>query len=376
MAILQNDLDKSDIENQWVEPEGLDDADESLEWENYPIDDILVRHEPRTVIDIVRRINSDRYIMDPDFQRDFVWDETKQSRLIESALMRIPLPVFYLAEQSDGRIVVVDGLQRLTTFKRYLGNEFSLKNIDRLGLNGKTFQQLSPKLQNRVEDTNLVLYLIDSKVPEGVKLDIFNRVNSGEPLTRQQMRNCIHVGNATKWLKVESKSEEFLTATGGSLNPKQMRDREVINRFCGFSLLGVSTYRADIDTFLALTLKRMNTISVEELKTLSRKFRMSMTNNSILFGRYAFRRHTSDFDRRSVINVALFDVFSTLLADYPSHVVEANSPLLREGFYKLMDMPEMREAISLGTNQTNRVLTRFALVSSMLKEVLPNAHED
>ena len=74
--------------------------------------------------------------MDPEFQRDFIWDESKQSKLIESVIMRIPLPVIYLAEDEQGRLVVVDGLQRLTTFKRFKENKLRLRLRERPGLNG------------------------------------------------------------------------------------------------------------------------------------------------------------------------------------------------------------------------------------------------
>src|SRR2546426_743008 len=100
------------------EPEGLDQ--EAFDLGAFPIDSLMIRTETRSVFEIVRRIDTGQYVMDPDFQRDFVWDIGRQSKLIESAILRIPLPVFYLAETRDGRIVVVDGLQRLTTFHRYL----------------------------------------------------------------------------------------------------------------------------------------------------------------------------------------------------------------------------------------------------------------
>ena len=87
--------------------------------------------------------------MNPDFQRDFVWDTGQQSKLIESIIMRIPLPVLYLAEDDEGRMIVVDGLQRLSTFKRFVENEFELKLPDRPRLNGKQFDDLSPKLRSR-----------------------------------------------------------------------------------------------------------------------------------------------------------------------------------------------------------------------------------
>lgn len=218
------------------DPEGLD---EDRDLGDFPIDTLLIRNETRTVFEIVRRIEAGGYIMNPEFQRDFVWDRDRQSKLIESVVMRIPLPVFYLAEDPSGRVIVVDGLQRLTTFQAFLANEFRLKLPEQQMLNGKRFKDLSPKLQNRIEDCNLILYILDSNVPDHAKFQIFERVNGGVPLTRQQMRNCIYNGPATSWLKEQSETELFLAATGKSLDAKKMRDRELINRFCALLSSGV-----------------------------------------------------------------------------------------------------------------------------------------
>ena len=127
------------------EIEGLDH--EGGSWGDYPLDDLLIRHENRTIHDIIRRIDQNTYVMDPDFQREFIWPEDKQSKLIESVIMRIPLPVFYMAEDDEGRMVVVDGLQRLSTFQRFVKNELSLRLPDRSELNGRRFSELSSKLQ-------------------------------------------------------------------------------------------------------------------------------------------------------------------------------------------------------------------------------------
>ena len=124
--------------NEPEEIEGLGkDEDSSLG--DYPIDTLLIRNESRTVHDVLRRIKKGSYIMDPDFQRDFIWPDDKQSKLIESVLMRIPLPVFYLAEDEEGRMVVVDGLQRLSTFLRFVKNELVLKLPYQSELHKKTF---------------------------------------------------------------------------------------------------------------------------------------------------------------------------------------------------------------------------------------------
>ena len=237
--------------------EGIDD-ERGDSWGDYPIDEMLIRSESRTVHDAIRRIDQGTYIMDPDFQRDFIWEEDKQSKLIESVIMRIPLPVFYMAEDKQGRMIVVDGLQRLSTFQRFFSDKLKLKLKHRQELHGKQFNNLSTKLQNRVEDCNLIFYIIDSKAPEQARLDIFDRVNSGVPLSRQQMRNSLLMGQATRFLKKEANTEEFMQATGGSLNRKTMRDREFVNRFCAFQLLAPSAYRGDMDQFLADCLKQMD----------------------------------------------------------------------------------------------------------------------
>ena len=155
------------------EPEGLDTSGES--WGDYPLDELLIRHEHRTVHDALRRIERGSYVMNPDFQRDFIWPEDKQSKLIESVIMRIPLPVFYMAEDNQGRSIVVDGVQRLSTFKNYHDDGFRLKLLDRPDLNGLRFSELSSKYQNRIEDCNLIFYVIDAKAPLRARLDIFER---------------------------------------------------------------------------------------------------------------------------------------------------------------------------------------------------------
>jgi hypothetical protein len=358
----------------YEDPEGVEQG-EPVDLGEYPIDSVLIRTENRTVYDVVRRMQKEQYILDPDFQRDFVWDSTRQSRLIQSALMRIPLPVFYLAEQPDGRVVVVDGLQRLTTFYRFLNDRFALSGLAESGaeLNGKYFRDLPPKFQTRLEDTNLTLYLIDAKVPERARLDIFERVNSGVPLSRQQMRNCLYVGNATRWLKVQSQSEWFKRATTGSLNPDTMRDREAINRFCGFYLMGANTYKGDMDDFLRQTLEIMNGMSDEDLDTMTAAFELSMKNNYHVFDRYAFRKHTSQNEKRSVINIALFDVMSVQMTKYPESYVRSHKGHIQQLFYRLMNDDEFSTIITISTNSLSRVHRRFEIVDQVFQE-LPDAH--
>ncbi len=353
------------------EPEGLGLPEEDETWGDYPIDTALIRNESRTVHDIVRRIKQNSFIMDPDFQRDFIWDTDKQSRLIESVLLRIPLPVFYLAEDSEGRMIVVDGLQRLSTFRRFLDNELALKLPGSSDLNKKKFQDLSPKLQNRVEDCNLILYIVDSKASERARLDIFERVNSGEPLSRQQMRNCLFTGKATTFLKIESKSEEFIKATGGTLNAKTMRDREFVNRFCAFRLLGIKIYAevgANMDEFLALALREMNSMKDEELEELSKEFRSSLNNNYLLFNKYCFRKKKQDTDRRSVLNAALWDIMTVVFSYVHEDSIESIRDKFIYSYNKLMENEDFIASITFGTNGLHKTAFRFNQITEILSE--------
>lgn len=367
-----------DDQAPFEEPEGLDSPG-SAGWGEYPLDSVFVRTETRTVSEILKRIEAGRYELNPEFQRTFVWPLDKQSRLVESALMRIPLPVFYVAEAKDGKIVVVDGLQRLTTFMRYVNDEFALTGLgdgkDEGSKNnpllGKKFSKLPINLQERIEDTQLTLYILDAKAPERAKLDIFERVNSGVPLARQQMRNCLYSGPATKWLREAADSDAFLDVTAKSLDRKSMRDREAINRFCAFRVLGYELYKGDMDTFLADALEKMNQLEPIVLESMMDAFETSMHWNKVLFERHAFRKSLiSPNGARSVINISLFDVCSVLLADLPHDLNGEAQKEVRKAIVDLMRDEDFVAAISYSTNSTWQVRTRFQKVAAALREAI------
>lgn len=356
-----------------------DDSSLSEGWgEEYPLDSVMVRSDSRTAGEIVRRIRQRRYDLNPDFQRAFVWPAEKQSRLIESCIMRIPLPVFYVAENEDGKIIVVDGLQRLTTFDRFINNEFKLTfpKSDELPphrLEGKYFRDLDVKHQERIEDTQLTLYILDSRAPERARLDIFERVNGGEPLTRQQMRNCLYNGPATTFLLEAVTSDRFLEVTGGSLDRKRMRDREAINRFCAFSVLGWRNYNSgDMDGFLGECLKRMNGMAPGELKALRVRLDQAIDVNLKLFGRHAFRKSLTQEpgSDRSILNIAFFDVCTVILGAANGDVVQSRAEQVKSAIRQLLGNSDFSHAITYSTNSWKQVHFRFAAMESAIAEVL------
>ncbi len=369
---MDNIVDDNEIE----EPEGVEDPFDTG-WGEYPLDAVFVRTEPRTVGDVVDRIGRERYILDPDFQRDFVWQVPKQSKLIESCIMRIPLPVFYVAEAPDGRIIVVDGLQRLTTFYRFMHNHFRLTGLGssdpdaKHPLEGKLYKDLSVTLQERVADTALTMYILDAKAPERARLDIFERVNSGEPLTRQQMRNALYNGPATNWLKEAAASPIFRNATGRSLNARTMRDREAINRFCAFKLLGPNAYRGDMDTFLAKGLSALANKSEADRATLLGDFTKAMALNTALFGEHAFRKSLAygPHAARSVINISLFEVCAVIMSGFET-LDGKQKKRLRNEIIDLLEDAQFANAITYSTNSTTQVRIRFSKMEAVVADVL------
>lgn len=335
----------------------------------YSLDSILVRQEQRTVYEVMRRLDKGSYIISPELPRQLVWDPWQQSRLVESVLMRIPLPLFYLAEEITGRLLVIDGAQRLLSLRRFLRGDFALAGVHS-DLEGKKFDDLPAKLQNRIEDTALSLCIIEARVPEQARLEIFLRINSGEPLTRQQMRNAIHVGPATDWIKVECSSALFLEVTGGSLDPQKMRDREAVNRFCSFHLLGPERYLGDMDGFLAQGLHRMNGMEPAELDALRSSFRRSLENNRAAFGPHAFRRPSREETRRGPLNLALFDALSVVMTRFNPQAVAAVKQRIQAGLLKLLEQEDFIGAISRTTTAKSHVELRFKRVSDMLEEAL------
>lgn len=338
-------------------------------WQDYPLDELGIREEKRTAEDVVRRIEKGRFVLDPDFQRGFVWKIEKQSRLIESILMRIPLPVFYVAEDPQGRLVVVDGRQRLTTLQRFINGQLKLDLPDRPTLHRKHFRELEVSLQNRVEDCQLLFYIIDHAVPEQARLDIFERVNGGEKLTRQQMRNAIYNGPATVFLREEAEQPLFIEATGKSLSSPTMLDREFVNRFCSFSLFPLSEYKGSMDDWLARGLKHMNAIGDGERERIRQQFRRGLHNNLAVFGKHAFRKHKRTDQPRSVLNASLYDVMITGLSRIDERVAVAHTEALRRRFYACMDDERFIKSITYGPNSPKEVRTRFEVAAQMFGEV-------
>lgn len=381
-----------------IQKKEIDDISHGIESENdlqlnsenhlikpdFDPEQIRVDSKNFSVLDIIRFIDKKRIDLSPDFQRYFVWKDTlKQSRLIESLLLRIPLPVFYLSEDNEGFYQVVDGLQRLTTIDLFFKNKLKLKGLEYLeDCEGATFQSLKLKYQNRIEDTQLSFNVIAPTTPISVKFEIFKRINEGgKPLNRQEIRNSMAKPEVRSFIQGLASSSEFLLATDNSIKPIRMEDQELVLRFTAFYLSKFidpsKYYKGDMETYLDETLDYINkNYNTGLLSEIAIAFQNSMKNAFHLFGRYAFRKMSLENlteNRRSLINKSLFTVWSVVLSqiDHNQLILEIGDGQLIEAFAdRISEDSDYYDALTIGTNQANKINYGFEVANQLLLEYL------
>ncbi|GAA0132967.1 DUF262 domain-containing protein [Bacillus velezensis] len=349
----------------------------------YPNADIKVERDQYPIFQLYRKYDKQQIILDPDFQREDVWGQKQKSELIETVLMGIPLPVFYLNERKDGKLVVVDGRQRLTTFFGYLNDEFKLSNLRILSkLNDKKFSDLEPILQANLEDFQIIAQVIKPPTPDRIKFDIFDRVNrGGTPLNNQEMRNALYQGKATKLLKLIAASEEFKLATVKSIKPSRMKDRYLILRTVAFYLWNndllkdangkVILYKNDIDEFLGKTMEFLNRCSDKEIEDIKNSFLTSLRNNYVVMKENAFRRLQIN-GRRQPINMILFEALTIFMWGYSQEYCIENKDLFYNIIYQFLSNDEMNRLLTVDRGR-GLVVPKILTMINEMKEGFADA---
>lgn len=239
------------------------------------------------------KIISSQFILQPDFQREFVWPINKQKGLIKSLYSNIPLPMFYFAQKSTGQYEVIDGQQRLTTILGFLDPKLIPKDIRK---------KLVKKVELKDSDNNKIpLDLDDLKnivesrriyyvsIPDGnlslaQKYEIFQTLNKGAmPLKQQEIRNClfqVEMPYLNKALKKNAKNLSKLLNT----NFSRMEGEEYVLRFFMInSRLDGPTYNKDVSELLNNMISIKNELTKERIKYLSKQFRTFMQRLKKLF---------------------------------------------------------------------------------------------
>ena len=362
-----------------------EDGVEKVESDNearteHPFDpeQIKIRTVNISVDYIVGRIQHNEIDLAPPFQRmRDIWKLGPKSRLIESLLLRIPIPVFYVAADEDENWLVVDGLQRFSTMYDYMTGKFLLKDLEYLKrIEGKKFDQLNRPYQRRISETQLVVNVIERDTPEEVMFNVFRRINTGGvPLSPQEIRHALNPGPVRGFLENLANSKEFRNATNHSIKTGRMVDRECILRFLAFHIDPWENYAAnDMDGYLGKAMKKINDQSQQDCDVIAADFKRAMRAAEDIFGKRAFRKiyREDDRSRSRAISRVLFGAWSVGLARRSQRQIDTlvrNRKRVEKRFMSLIeDDQEFSNAISYSTSNPKRVRKQFQAIDDLIVE--------
>jgi hypothetical protein len=330
---------------------------------------------------IFRRLKNGEIDLKTAFQRrSDLWDVTKQSRLIESILIRFPLPAFYFDGTNDDKWLVVDGLQRLSTFDNFVvQKKMRLQGLEYLNqFNGKTFNELPGDLQRRIEEHEITVYIINPGTPAEVKYNIFRRINTGGlVLEPAEIRHALNQGQAADFVAELAAYPEFKQATGGSIPTERMLDRDFVTRFLAFYLHDPSGYKGNLEDFLNSVMVELQKAPPAELDRIRRDFKAAMKTAEAVFGSHAFRKtYVVKDDRRKPINKALFETWAVLLAklsDNERAMLQPKKYRVQEAFVDAcVNDKDFERSISVGTGEKRNVAKRFEKIETIIRDALKN----
>ena len=188
----------------------------------------------------------------PDYQRQFVWNEERQSRFIESVLLGLPIPFMFMADRSDGNLEVVDGAQRLSTLDAFLKNKLKLRQLEKLTLlQGLTYSELPPAQQRKFRNRSLRMIVLSDKTTPESKFSIFERINTGsDALKHSELRKGAYSGAFYDFVNECAGRTDFMTLCPVGVNPARRGEREeLVLRFFVYAEK-YKEFRHDVSRFL------------------------------------------------------------------------------------------------------------------------------
>jgi hypothetical protein len=406
---LLDDESFTGIENE-AEDENIDEEETT---------DVQRKGKPRirqltpTISLIFDRLEHDEIELQPDFQRqDRIWKNPKKSKLIESILMGLPLPVFYFGEKSNGDWVVVDGLQRITSVYDFMQGVFHLEKLDSLKqYNTLSFKDLDRASQRRIREYSITSYLIDIESDgENMIVELFHRINTyGVKLSDQEIRSALNQGKSVKFLRFLAGLSDFKQATYNKIKADRQRDMELCLGAISFILLGYKEFKYNLyNEFLTDAMRELNKneykltlsdptkidsgntelslISSDIFKQLHSKFTFGLNVAHDIFGEYAFKKEES-YNKKVPISKPLFELIVacfSFLSNEQYSLLKENSSNFLELFYNAISKESKEYAtwnspnyedgirgfkysISTSTGKRATVLYRFDSMIEILK---------
>ncbi len=303
-----------------------------------------------------------KLIINPKYQRDFVYNQTQSSRLSESALLSIPVPTIYLCEEESGKLSVIDGQQRIVSFLKFVSSEYALNGLSvREELNGLYYQDLDDEDQEKIDRTGITTITLD-RDSAGAKYEIFERLNRGAvSLREQELRNCVYRGEYNSMINdlAENKNVKVLFKAKNS----RMSFQENILRF--FALKNFSIYKPSMKSFLNNYMKQHQFDETSKVEADKKKFERTLTTVKEILGDSAFS--TVDYDKGIILNKfsgTFYDSILVAFANFDREKLKLREDAIRLAIEdKKLHDDEYHNACYAATGSKDRVVKRIIIMS-------------
>lgn len=324
---------------------------------------------------LVARLNSDqpKLILNPDFQRKYKWDKQgweRASKFIESCLMRIPLPSCYFAEDKDGRHIVIDGVQRLTTIAKFMKGEFALEELTTFKeLEGKYFSGIG-SYKAELEATTIRCIVLRKENDQALVREIFSRLNQGAvSLSDQEIRHALYHGRFDKLLS-KLATQPAISNFGRGPSSEVVKDsresEEQVLRF--FALHGeLQGYSDRLSKYLDEFMQAQAEISQAKCNELEQQFTAGLNNSLTVFGSDAFVDTSKERARQSMV---YYDLLMPSLSSMSEAQVKKNKTRIKAAFAALCKSVPFQKTLSGGLQNKASILKRRSIWKNLLDKHL------
>jgi hypothetical protein len=366
----------------------LENSDENVDTDEHNIQnpfnpaEINISSKQDTLLNLLNRVKHNEIDMNTDFQRHAeLWDTRKMSRLIESILIRLPLPAFYFDASDDENWLIVDGLQRLSAIRKFVLEEdarkkLKLRDLEYLGkqFNGKTYDDLPRTYKRRIDECPVTLFLIQKGTPEAVKYSVFRRINTGGiVLNDQEIRNAMAKPSIRKWIEELAKDEYLINIFGD--RSERMMDQELVLRFLAFHYQDYEKSTKNITSFIDEMIEKLEKVTEKQLNEYKDAFKRATKRCWQIFGESAFEKQIKDAPtRRKRKSSPLFEVWTNALVDVNERdvktLIQRKELLIEKHTILMSDDSYYFRSITYSTQKKDHFRTRRDKVNQLIMEIL------
>lgn len=370
--VLDGDVDELG-EVSYDAPEGADEGELLIDRK----DSVQIDKNDRSLSEFQRWYSEQRLVIDPEWQRSYVWDKPRASKLIESFLVDIPVPVVYLARTEDGRYLVIDGVQRLTSVFEFIKGAFRLTGLEMCAdLNKLSFAELPMPMQRKLLDATLRTFELSPQTSRNLLFVIFQRLNSGGvALNEMEIRNCVYSGKLINLLRDLAGYDEFVISVNQKDLSRRMSDRSLVLRFLAFYEKGYLKAQSGLKSFLNDFCEVHRNAPDGKLEEFRRNFKHAMRSAHTVFGQEAFRLRRQDArgggEWATRVNASVFQVITVSFTKFDYAQITQRADAIYEEYLDLIiNDANWVDYVTKSTGDAGKIRYVFETWSQRLESVM------